>query len=586
MSKKANSIFHIAKFWIVFVVLIGLIATPNMVKSQQNLLVNGEFSSAGARQLQQSIYEPAGWQFSYDVVPDQYGLYWGKIWGKWSGLENGYDGTEYLWFWGANSVGMYLDLAQDVNGLDTNQEYYVDIAMSASIRDWANGYALSRDEVPIDMPIDTFLCINVFSATTGEMLDTTGWVDPSSANGIWQRFGLTFVPSEPNIRVVINYWAPYGHNFNSVYFDDARLYAKGNAPVTEPTAISPTPVQPAAISQPTTAPEQIVPAQSTAISQPTADYTAVSLQQTATSLAVIPTATLIAPEVSVTTISTATPAVVSNVLADELFSLPTPNANNEMIYTVESGDTLARIARLACGNATTCVETLRTLNALTTDVLQVGQTLVIGPLADNLVQDAQLTTVAPQEPMAEEPVIIVIPTSTPVPTAVPVIEAEDTALIDSEENVPKIMTGDICLSVYEDLDGNGVKASEEPNLSGFRLRIVDEATRSILGETVSDASTMPHCFTSLSVGTYSVRVILDQNSTATTNPEFEATVQADSTMTIGFGISTAIDKVDTANGVLDQVVGWVISIVLVGSIFLGFGGLAVLQFMRRIKRVR
>ncbi len=53
--------------------------------------------------------------------------------------------------------------------------------------------------------------------------------------------------------------------------------------------------------------------------------------------------------------------------------IPSSNANNTTIYTVQSGDNLWQISR----RFNTTVNELRRLNNLTSDILSIGQTLLI-----------------------------------------------------------------------------------------------------------------------------------------------------------------------------------------------------------------
>ncbi len=596
--------------------LSGALFGQNRAQAQQNLLVNGSFSSEGRRTIKQSVYEAAGWEFTYDEIPGLYNLYQAQLWGKWSGLKDSYDQTEYYWFWAKNSVPMYLDLAQNVSGLDTAQEYRMDIALKVSIRDWDYGYQTFEDELPKHVPVDSFFCINVFSVSTGEMTHTTGWVDPSSADQQWQRFGLTFVPEEPDVRIVINYWAPNGHNFNFAYLDDARLVPSSvPAIVAQPThgTLEPTAVptryvnpisaqngtipiaseQPAIVHTPVGQTQVQPTADYSAVNQPqahpTADYTAVSLQQTATAQANLPQATAVIPDPASASTATATPAAVSNAnvqttinsVANEPSKIPTPNAAGEMIYTVQSGDNLTTIARLTCGNATDCIETIKELNALTSNVLQVGQQLIVGPLPDNLVQAAHLTNIAPTA---------IPPTVTPQPAATEETAIAAISTTAPEEIVPtaaNAAVGSICVSVYEDFDGNGTREESEVGLSGFRLRLVNTDEHVIVGEIISNAFEMPYCFESLVAGNYSTRVLLREDVAATTNPQFDTELQAGTSQSISFGVSTAaaqaVAAANTPNAVTEIPV-WVV--LATGTSMLGLAGLVgVGMLIRHRKRL-
>ena len=109
-------------------------------------------------------------------------------------------------------------------------------------------------------------------------------------------------------------------------------------------------------------------------------------------------------------------------------SSPTPRPDGRIIYIVQPDDTLLKIALL---NNTT-VEQLRGLNNLTSDTIYAGQELLLG-----LGGPAEVT-----------------PTSGPAPTATPILPTPS----------PKPGQGTLCILLFNDLNGDSIRQSEEVSI--------------------------------------------------------------------------------------------------------------------------
>ncbi len=168
------------------------------------------------------------------------------------------------------------------------------------------------------------------------------------------------------------------------------------------------------------------------------------------------------------------------------FPTPTPGSDGRIIYIVQEGDTLWRIAAVAGIS----LADLRDLNFLDPgDVVQPGQQLVLGlggPAAGEATQAPAAT------PTLSEPTI------TPIPG-----------------------NGTLCVLLFEDLNGDSMRQEEEISLSGGAINISDrEGTVSITVDTPAHDPTSEtadyYCEDSLLEGDYNVSVAIPEGYNPTT----------------------------------------------------------------------
>jgi hypothetical protein len=180
-----------------------------------------------------------------------------------------------------------------------------------------------------------------------------------------------------------------------------------------------------------------------------------------------------------------TPALAAPNLQLTNFPTPTPGSDGRIIYIVQEGDTLWRIAAVAGIN----LADLRDLNFLDLDdVVQPGQQLVLGlggPAGD-----------ATQAPAATQPPSE--PTITPIPG-----------------------NGTLCVLLFEDINGDSMRQEEEISLSGGAINISNRA-----GDVSITVDTLPHdpvsitddyyCEEGLEEGDYNVSVAIPEGFNPTT----------------------------------------------------------------------
>ncbi len=188
---------------------------------------------------------------------------------------------------------------------------------------------------------------------------------------------------------------------------------------------------------------------------------------------------------------------------------PTPNSEGNIIYTVQEGDTCLSISlRYMNGDVNQLIQ----LNDLDTDCsITTGQALLLGTFA--------------------------APTATegPSPTA--------TSFVPSATPTPG--TGVICVLLFNDLNGNSRKDSDEYPIAGGAISITDrDGVTSLTGTTVMDgdpstADLEPLCFENLPEGEYNISVGPPEGYNATTVMNYALSLKAGDNSIVDFGAQTS-----------------------------------------------
>ena len=211
------------------------------------------------------------------------------------------------------------------------------------------------------------------------------------------------------------------------------------------------------------------------------------------------------------------------------FKTPTPGADGTIIYTVQPGDTLFRIA----GITGVSVAQLRTLNGLTSDILSVGQRLILvkgaassasatvaSTAGANTTPDANSTAAASETPT----------TSAGQPTATDAGAAETQTAAATTAG-----TGTVCALLWNDTNGNGVRDAGEGLLAGGQLSVVEISSGRPVQAYTTDGVSEPHCFMNLPAGQYTISAAAPAGYNATTVTSTPLEVVAGSTSTLEFG---------------------------------------------------
>lgn len=185
------------------------------------------------------------------------------------------------------------------------------------------------------------------------------------------------------------------------------------------------------------------------------------------------------------------------------FPTPTPGEDGRILYRVQAGDTLWRIA--AVSGVT--LDELRSLNGLgADDVLQDGQIILLGLAGPVAATAGPEVTAAPVE-------------ATPSPT-------------------PGISTGTICVLVYEDTNGDGIRQDTELGLGGGAASVTERNglySGNVNTEDSPADAPVAACFTDIPAGNYNITVAIPEGSNPTTALNLGLELQPGDTTQVNFG---------------------------------------------------
>lgn len=187
------------------------------------------------------------------------------------------------------------------------------------------------------------------------------------------------------------------------------------------------------------------------------------------------------------------------------FPTPTPGPDGRIIYRVQEGDSLWRIAAIAGLS----LEELMAMNGIQPgDFISPGMELELG-----IGGPAQPTPAQPgQQPTASEP--------SPTPT-------------------PLVGTAEICVLLFQDENGNGRLEESELALEGGQISVVD-ISGNVAGEYTTEAlldqeDLIGQCFTELESGDYNVSAAVPPGYNATTSLNAPVAVQPGDIKYLQFG---------------------------------------------------
>jgi hypothetical protein len=185
------------------------------------------------------------------------------------------------------------------------------------------------------------------------------------------------------------------------------------------------------------------------------------------------------------------------------FQTPTPNAEGQIIYTVKSGDTCFSIYLLFQNRVP--IEDIVAQNGLDEEcTLQPGQQLVI--------------------------------TTVELPTAMPE-GMQPTATLSQPTPTPLPGSGEICVALYEDLDGNQMRSETEFYLAGGVASLSNRS--GTYSETLDTVGGDPEltdlvCFEDIPEGDYNVSMGIPDGFNPTTSLNMAIEVGAGDTIVIDF----------------------------------------------------
>ncbi len=255
------------------------------------------------------------------------------------------------------------------------------------------------------------------------------------------------------------------------------------------------------------------------------------------------------PIATSTTIATSTPAVTR-----------TPRPDGAVVHVVQSGDTLSGISF----QYDVLLEELYRLNNLNNQsILKVGQEIVVQVVA----------TPAP-------------PTATSAPTSLPA-----TATLPPPTATPAL--GSLCLSAFEDVNGNNLMDGSELYLAAVNFLVLSGQDGSQAARYQTDDSPQPHCLTTLPPNAYTVKIkappgyiaVPDQAGVGLTLGKpvnLSVAIRKDSPLTPASGATELVQPAATP-GTQQTSQGTILPAALIGGavLLLGLAGIGVIVLRRR-----
>lgn len=210
---------------------------------------------------------------------------------------------------------------------------------------------------------------------------------------------------------------------------------------------------------------------------------------------------------------TARPVIITPIAS------PTPGPDGNIIYIVQSGDSLTSIC-VSIGELNyECVDRIRQLNNLTSDIISVGQRLVIAQGAPSIPPTATLDPNAPTAAPTSDPNL------QPTATQAPALEASPTPAA----------VGQVCVLMFNDVNGSGFREGTEGLLPGGQVAVVEVATGQPVQRYVTDGASEPHCFENLPAGQYTISGAAPTGYNSTTEVAKTLLVEAGTVSSLEFG---------------------------------------------------
>ena len=216
------------------------------------------------------------------------------------------------------------------------------------------------------------------------------------------------------------------------------------------------------------------------------------------------------------------------------FKTPTPDADGNIIYVVQNGDTLYRIA----GITGVSVDQIRTLNGLTSDILSIGQRLII---VKSAAAAATATTAPPATATAggnataavTEAAVTATGAATGAASGTPQAPGGTPAAQVTASATPG--TGTVCALLWIDKNGDGIRDATEALLPGGQIAVVEIATGKPVQAYTTDGISEPHCFKGLPAGQYTVSFAAPAGYNPTTVTSTPLDVEIGVTKALEFG---------------------------------------------------
>ncbi|MEK9163638.1 MAG: SdrD B-like domain-containing protein [Chloroflexota bacterium] len=204
--------------------------------------------------------------------------------------------------------------------------------------------------------------------------------------------------------------------------------------------------------------------------------------------------------------------------------IPTPNAEGKVIFTMPADVTIIDICfSLDRGNDPKCIDDIMKMNGLTNaKFISIGQKLIIATVAagSQAQPTAAPTATQPQPTAAGGAQPTAAPQATTVGTKVP-------------------GAGAICVTLYNDANGNGVLDAGEGLVKGGSFSLLDTSNSAPVASYTTDGVSEPKCFDNLKGGNYRVSSVVPAGYRATTRDVWDLTLASGSTANLEFGAQSS-----------------------------------------------
>lgn len=231
-------------------------------------------------------------------------------------------------------------------------------------------------------------------------------------------------------------------------------------------------------------------------------------------------------------------------LGQNVYQTPTPLPDGRILYIVQPGDTCLRVSLLTGVS----LDQLRKLNNLTLDCkINAGDKLLI----------ALAVSVAPTA------------TAGPSPTAGPVVPTA----------TPFLGNGEVCVAVFEDVNGDATRQDTEGIIPAAAVSLTDNLG-TVSKTATTTTTTDPVCFSDIPEGDYNISIAVPQGYNPTTIMNYALQVKAGDQALLDFGAQLSAQAVPLppAEGGHSSLLG------LVGGVLLVIGaGLGVYVFLHMRK---
>ena len=225
---------------------------------------------------------------------------------------------------------------------------------------------------------------------------------------------------------------------------------------------------------------------------------------------------------------------------------PTPGPDGRIVWVVKANDTLLSISIISGLS----VEEIKALNNLTSDTIFEGQQIVLG-------------LGGPEEATS---------TPGPTPTATPPLPTP----------TPKPGFGNICIILFNDLNGDSIRQEVEASIPDGAISLSEKAG-AVSETTPTGVGLDPQCFEDLPEGFYTISIAVPDGYNATTETSYELELNPGDETYINFGAQATAETLAESQVVPAPEGGRSPLLGIVGGLFLAAGLVVALLAARLLK---